>query len=211
MDLEVKNKNGESVRTVQASDSVWGAEENDSLLHQAVVAQLANRRQGTHDTISRLEAEMSTRKLRAQKHTGRSRLGSRSSPAMGGSVSHGPHPRDYRQELPKKMRRLALRVALSEKVRDNSIFVLDELKLAAPKTKDVRAVIDGLGLKGSTLIVTAGSDQNIVMSAGNIPGVEVLPAALLNPLQAVSARNLVITEDAVKVVDSIWAVKGGQV
>ena len=207
MELQVKNRNGEVVRAVEASDFVWGAEPNTAALHQAVVAQLANKRQGTHDTLARIDVEYSTRKLRAQKHTGRSRLGSRGSPSMGGSVAHGPHPRDYRQALPKKMRRLALRVALSDKVRENALTVLDSLSMEKPRTKDVKELISGLGLKGSTLIVTPATDHTVVKSAGNIPGVEVLAAPLLNPLQAASARNLVITEEALKVVDTLWGTK----
>lgn len=204
MELQVKNAKGEVVRSIQASDLVWGAGPNSAVLHQAVVAQQANKRQGTHDTQARIDVRYSTRKLRAQKHTGRARLGSRGSPSMGGSVAHGPHPRDYRQALPKKMRRLALRVALSDKVRENSLTVIDGLKAGKPRTKDVTAVVSGLGLTGNTLIVIPATDQNLVKSAANIPGVDVLAASLLNPRQAVAARNLVITEDAVKVVDSIW-------
>lgn len=209
MEIQVKNNKGETVRTVQVSDFVWGADHNGPVLHQAVVAQLANRRQGTHDTIARSEAEISTRKLRAQKHTGRSRLGSRSSPSMGGSVAHGPHPRSYRQQLPKRMRRLALRVALSDKVRENSLHVLDSLSLDGGKTRALNVIIKSLGIEGSTLIVTHAKDSNVLKSAGNLPGVEVLAASFLNPLQTSSARNLVITEEAMKLVDSLWGKDGG--
>lgn len=204
MELQVKNNKGEVVRSIQASDAVWGAEPNAAVLYQAVTAQQANRRQGTHSTLSRIDVEYSTRKLRAQKHTGRSRLGSRGSPSMGGSVAHGPHPRDYRQGLPKKMRRLALRVALSDKLREDSIIILDGLKMDRPQTKQVTEIIASLGLKGTTLIITSATDQTVIKSVSNVPDVEVLAAPLLNPLQTVTARNLVITEDAVKVVDSIW-------
>jgi large subunit ribosomal protein L4 len=207
VELQVKNGKGEVVRSINASDTVWGAAPNHATLHQVVVAQQANRRQGTHDTQTRMEVEYSTRKLRAQKHTGRARLGSRGSPSMGGGVAHGPHPRDYRQDLPKKIRRLALCVALSDKVREDSVVVLDGLKVGRPRTKEIGAVIQGLGLKGSTLIVTPATDHNVIQSASNLPGVEVLAAPLLNALQAVSARNLVIVEEAVKVVDSIWGKK----
>lgn len=208
MELQVKNKKGENVNSIQASDSVWNAEPNNATLHQAVNAQLANKRQGTHDTLSRIDVQYSTIKLRAQKHTGRARLGSRGSPSMGGSVAHGPHPRDYRQALPKKMRRLALRVALSDKLRANQVTVLDALAIDKPRTKDIRDVIAGLGLKGHTLIVTQVSDQNIVKSAANFPGVEIVPARQLSPLQAIATTNIVITVDAVKVVDGMWATEG---
>ncbi len=210
MELQVKNSKGEVVRSLSASDRVFAVDRNDALLHQAVVTQLANKRQGTHDTIGRIDVEMSTKKLRAQKHTGRSRLGSRGSPSMGGSVSHGPHPRDYREKLPKKMRRLALRVALSDKVRENCLHVLDELKIEKPRTKTMQELVAGLGLKGTTLIVTQATDHNVVRSAANLPGVEVLAARLLSPLQATAARNLVMTEDAVKVVEGLWGGDGGK-
>jgi large subunit ribosomal protein L4 len=208
LELQVKNSKGEVVGTVQASDAVWNAAPHDASLHQAVTTQRANRRQGTHDTIARIDVQYSTRKLRAQKHTGRSRLGSRGSPSMGGSIAHGPHPREYREQLPKKVRRLALRTALSDKVRENSLTVLDALSLPEPKTRTVRDMITGLGLKGTTLIVTPATDHNVLRSAQNLPGVEVLEARLLNPLQTVIARNIVITQDAVKVVDNLWGGEG---
>jgi large subunit ribosomal protein L4 len=208
LELQVKNNKGEVVGALQASDSVWNAVRNDAVLHQAVTTQRANKRQGTHDTLARIDVQYSTRKLRAQKHTGRARLGSRGSPSMGGSVAHGPHPRDYREKLPKKMRLLALRTALSDKVRESGLTVLDALSLDAPKTSVVRDLVTGLGLKGTTLIITPATDHNVVRSAANIPGVHVLAARLLNPLQAVTARNLVITQDAVRVVDSLWGGKG---
>jgi large subunit ribosomal protein L4 len=207
MELQVKNTKGEVVRSIQVSDLVWGADPNNAVLHQAVVAQQANKRQGTHDTQARIDVGYSTRKLREQKHTGRARLGSRGSPSMGGSVAHGPHPRDYRKALPKKMRRLALRVALSDKLRENSLTVIDGLTLEKPRTKDVTAMVSGLGLKGTTLIVIPATNLIMVKSAGNVPGVDVLAASLLNPLQTVAARNLVITEEAVKVIDGIWGEK----
>ncbi|MEX0762362.1 MAG: 50S ribosomal protein L4 [Dehalococcoidia bacterium] len=204
MDLQVKDNTGNVVGAVEASDHVWAAPENTAVLHQAVVAQLANKRQGTHDTLNRHEVAYSTRKLRGQKHTGRARLGSRSSPVMGGSVAHGPHPRSYRQRLPKKMRRLALRVALSDKVRSERVTVIDGFSVEAPKTRAVKDLISGLGLQGSTLIVVEQTDANILKSVKNLPGVDLLEARLLNPLQAVSATNLLFTPDAVKAVNSLW-------
>ncbi len=204
MELQVRDKNGKAVGAVDASDFVWGAAANHAVLHQAVTTQLANKRQGTHDTQARGEVEYSTIKLRAQKHTGRARLGSRGSPSMGGSVAFGPHPRDYRQRLPKKVRRLALRVALSDKVRDEALHVLDSLQVSKPQTGAIKEVIEGLGLTGRTLIVTPATDLVVVKSAANLPNVEVLAARLLNPLQATTARNLIVMQDAVKVIDGLW-------
>lgn len=211
MDLQVKDISGKVVGKVAADDNVWGVASNDALLHQAVVAQRANRRQGTHDTLTRAEVNYSTRKLRAQKHTGRARLGSRKSPSMvGGGVAHGPHPRSYNQRLPKKMRRLALRVALSDKVREEKVTVLDGLSLDAPKTRAVRDMVSALELQGTTLIVTADKDEIVLKSAANLQSVSVIPASQLSPLQASGVANLVITQDAVKTVDSLWGAAGSK-
>ncbi len=210
MDLQVKDNKGKVVGSVAASDRVWAAESNDALLYQAVVAQQANKRVGTQDTQTRAEVSFSTRKLRPQKGSGASRQGSRRSPVrVGGGVAHGPHPRSYKQRLPKKMRRQALRIALSDKVREESLTVLDSLSLDAPKTSAVRDIVSALELKGRTLIVTGNTDHNVIKSAGNLSGVEVQAAALMNPLEAVSATNLVVTQDALQAIDSLWGEDGG--
>lgn len=205
MDLQVKDISGKVVGTVAGDDSVWGAEFNEALLHQAVVAQQANRRQGTQDTQTRGEVSYSTHKLRAQKGSGRARLGSRKSPAMrGGGVSHGPHPRNYTQKLPKKMRLQALRVALSGHVRGESLVVIDSLGFAAAKTRSVADLVKALELTGRTLIVTAGKDDNLLGSCANIQDVQAIEARNLSVLKAVSVPNMVITQDAIKEVDALW-------
>ncbi len=208
MELSVKDHNGEVVDTIEVDDGVWAAPRNDSLLHQAVVAQLANRRSGTHDSMRRKESRYSSTKLRSQKGTGRARQGSRSSMLLGNSVAHGPHPRSHRQRLPKKMRRHALRVALSNKVREESVTVIDAVLVDEPKTRLVKDLVSALGLSGGTLVITEEANPILVKSASNINGVMVLPAPELNPLEATAARNLLITRDAVGVVDSIWGGKG---
>jgi large subunit ribosomal protein L4 len=206
MDLQVKDNKGKVVGSVAASDQVWRAESNDALLHQAVVAQQANKRRGTQDTQQRNEVTFSTAKIRPQKGTGQARAGSRKSPTrVGGGVAHGPHPRSYRQRLPKKMRRQALRIALSEKVRDEALTVLDALKFDAPKTSTLRDIVAAFELKGRTLIVTGSTDHNVVKSASNIPGVEVQAAALMNPLDTTSVPNLIVTQEALETIDSLWA------
>ena len=204
MELRVKNHSGEVVDTIEVNDEVWAAPRNDSLLHQAVVAQLANRRSGTHDSMRRSESRYSTAKIRSQKGTGRARQGSRSSMLMGNSVAHGPHPRSHRQRLPKKMRRHALRVALSDKVREESLTVIDTVLIDEPKTRFVKDLVSALGLSGGTLVVTEDSNPVFVKSASNLENVMVLPAPELNPLQATAARNLLITREAVRIVDSLW-------
>ena len=205
MELEVKDISGKVVGKVEADDTVWGAEPNMALLHQAVVAQRANRRLGTQDTQTRAEVSYSTRKLRAQKHTGRARLGSRKSPAMrGGGVAHGPHPRSFSQRLPKKMKRQALRVALADHVRSESLTVLDKLSLDGPKTRAVADIVAALEISGRALIVTAQKEEALLKSCANLKSIQVLEARNLSPLETVSIPNLVITQDALKVVDNMW-------
>ena len=192
MDLQVQDNKGKVVGSVAASDKVWRAESNDALLHQVVIAQQANKRRGTQDTQQRNQVTGSTRKVRPQKGTGQARQGSRKSPLLkGGGVAHGPHPRSYRQRLPKKMRRQALRVALSEKIRDEALIILDSLTLTAPKSSVIKNMVNAFELKGRTLIVIGSTDQNVVKSVNNIPGVEVQAAALMNPLETVSTPNLI--------------------
>lgn len=205
MDLQVKDITGKVVGTIEADDSVWSAEPNMALLHQVVTAQRSNQRQGTHDTLTRAEVRYSTRKLRAQKHTGRARLGSRKSPAMrGGGVAHGPHPRSYVKSLPKKMRQQALRVALADHVRSESLTVVDAIKLDAPKTRTVKDMVRAFELKGKALFVTAEKDDTLLKSCSNLEGIQVLEARNLSPLDTVSTANLVITQDAVNIVNSMW-------
>ena len=211
MDLQVKDNKGKVVGSVAASDEVWRAQSNDALLHQVIVAQQANKRRGTQDTQTRGEVSFSTKKIRPQKGTGQARQGSRRSPVrVGGGVAHGPHPRSYRQRLPKKMRRQALRIALSEKIRDEGVTVLDALKLDAPRSSTIRDIVAAFELKGRTLIVTGSTDQNVVKSANNIPGVEVQAAALMNPLETTSVPNLIITQEALEAINSHWGVAGGK-
>ncbi len=205
MDLQVKDISGKVVGKVDADDTVWGAERNDALLHQAVVAQQANRRQGTQDTLTRAEVSYSTRKLRSQKGGGRARLGSRKSPNLRhGGVAHGPHPRSYRQRLPKKMRRQALRVALANHVRSESLVVLDAIDLDAPKTRSIIDMVNALDLSGRTLIVTAEVNETVLTSCANTTNVKTLEARNLSALEATSVPNLVLTQDAVKAVDGLW-------
>ena len=211
MDLQVQDNKGKVVGSVAASDKVWRAESNDALLHQVVIAQQANRRRGTQDTQQRNQVTGSTRKVRPQKGTGQARQGSRKSPLLkGGGVAHGPHPRSYRQRLPKKMRRQALRVALSEKIRDEALIILDSLTLNAPKSSVIKDMVNAFDLKGRTLIVIGSTDQNVVKSVNNIPGVEVQAAALMNPLETVSTPNLIITQDALAAIDSLLGEAGGK-
>ncbi len=205
MELSVKNRNGDVVGSVDVSDRVWSAPANDALLHQAVTAQLANRRQGTHETKTRGQVSYSTRKLRGQKHSGRARVGSRKSPTLvGGGVIFGPHSRSYRQRLPKKMRRQALRVALSDKVREERLTVLDEFSVDVPKTKQVVDLVEALEIRGKILLVTEAHDPGVVLSARGAARVDVTFADGLSVTSAVGAANIVATQGAVERIESLW-------
>lgn len=205
MELEVKNRSGDVVGSVGVSDRVWSAPSNNALLQQVVVAQLANRRQGTHETKTRGQVSYSTRKLRGQKHSGRARVGSRKSPTIvGGGVIFGPHARSYRQRVPKKMRRQALRVALSDKVREERFTVLDEFQIDAPRTRDVVSLVSSLGLRGRTLLVVEANDRDIVLSVRGAEKVDVIFADGLNATSAAAAGNIVATRAAVERIDLLW-------
>ena len=201
MELPVRNFEGDVVGSIELSDRVWAAPMNSAVLHQVVVAQLANRRQGTHDTKTRSDSTYSTAKLGNQKGGGRARRGSRSSHVMGNSVAHGPHPRSYRQRLPAKIRRLALQVALSDKVREERVFVLDSLKFDEPKTKRMRQLLSNLGVEGSTLVVAEGSNDALLKSLNNLRNVDAASPQLLNVAETARVRNMVITEDAARHID----------
>ncbi len=195
---------GEQVGEVDLKEEVFGVPVHRQAMHDAVVAHLARRRRGTHDTKTRAEVTGSGRKPWRQKGTGRARAGSRKSPIWkGGGVVFGPHPRDYGYKLPKKVRRLALKSALSSKVETGEIKVLDSLTMDQPKTKEMAEVLRKLAVDNKALIVTAGSDQNVYKSARNIPGVKSLPAGSLNVYDLLSFGTLVITKDAVSTVEEV--------
>ena len=205
MEAQVKDITGEVVGNVELSDSVWAQSPNDALLHQVVVAQLANRRQGTHETKTRGQVSYSTHKLRQQKKSGRARLGSRRSPTLvGGGVIFGPHARSYRKRTPRKMRQLALRVALSDKVRENRLTVIDSLKLAEPKTKHMESLRAALGCEGSTLLVTESPERNAILSARGLPKFNAVSVDMLNATLTATASNVVMTKKAVERIDAMW-------
>ena len=208
MEFNVKDTEGEPAGTVDGSDYVWDTPMNEALLHQVIVAQQANRRQGTHDTKRRSNVISSGRKLHAQKHTGRARIGSSSAPGLrGGGVAHGPHPRSYRQRIPVRARTGALRVALSEQNRRANVVILDKLELEAPSTRHIHQLVENLELANGVLIVTGNTDRTVLKSVRNLCNVDVLAASLLNPLAAYAARNLLITEEALRRIDELWGVE----
>jgi len=209
--VQVYNLKGEVVSQIEIGDDVFGVPFNEAVVHQALVRQLANRRQGTADTKTRGEVRGSTRKLFAQKHTGRARRGDKRSPLLrGGGVAFGPHPRSYRQAMPKKMRRLALRCVLSAKVSDGEVKVVDRLELDEPKTKGILDILLSLGVGDSALIATAGTEANVVKSARNLLGVKTTPASLLNVADLLSYRTLIVTVAAVRRMEELWGQKPTQ-
>jgi large subunit ribosomal protein L4 len=205
MRVPVYNMGGEVVRQIDIDDSVFAVPLNEAVVHQALVRQLANTRQGTASTKTRSEVAGSKQKMYRQKHTGRARAGSIRSPLRrGGGVTFGPKPRSYRQAMPKKMRQLALKCVLSAKAKDNEIMVLDKLKLNEPKTKEIIKLLTTLGVESSAIITTSEPMGNVVKSARNLPSVVTVPAQLLNVVDITSHKLLLMTEDAVRQVEEIW-------
>lgn len=196
--VSVYNLEGQTVGEIELSDAVFGAPVNDALMHQAVVTYLNNQRQGTASTKTRAEVRGGGRKPWRQKGTGRARHGSIRSPIwVGGGVTFGPKPREFRQAMPKKARRAAMRSALSAKVRDGEIIVLETLALAEPKTKQMAAVLSRLSAERKPLIVLAERDRNVELSTRNLPGAGTTQATDMNVYQVLAHDKLVLTKDAV--------------
>ena len=205
MQVPVYSLSREIVKQIEISDRVFAEPFNETVVHQAMLRQRANARQGTASTKTRSEVMGSTRKLFRQKHTGFARAGSRRSPLRrGGGVAFGPKPRSYRQAMPKKMRRLALRCLLSAKARDGELKVIEELKLSEPKTKEMVRILVGLGVATSALVVTGEPEVNVAKSARNLSLVKALPASILNVIDLLSYRVLVMTESAVRKAEELW-------
>jgi large subunit ribosomal protein L4 len=193
MQLDVYNMAGEVVGQAELSDEVFGTSPSDGLLHQAVLRQLANARVGTADTKTRGEIAGTGKKPYRQKGTGRARQGQTRAPHWrGGGVVFGPHPRSYAQAMPKKMRRLALRGALSTVAAAGRVRLLDSLEFAEPKTREAARLFKNLALDDTTLLVTPEVDLGIVRTARNIPGARILPADMLNVLDVLKYQFLVM-------------------
>ena len=202
--VNVLSQTGSSVGEIELNDAIFGIEPNEAVLFDAVIAQRASLRQGTHKTKGRSEVSGGGRKPWRQKGTGRARQGSIRSPQWrGGGIVFGPTPRSYAYKLPKKVRRLALKSALSNKVAETNFVVVDALTLDAPKTKDFVKVLADLSVATKSLIVTADVNENVALSARNIPGVTVLTAEGINVLDLVSANKVVITKDAVAKIEEV--------
>jgi large subunit ribosomal protein L4 len=203
--LPVYNLAGEETRQIEVNDAVFGVPFNEVVVHQVMVAQRANARQGTSATKTRGQVAGSTGKLYRQKGTGYARAGSKKSPLRrGGGITFGPHPRNYRQSVPKKMRRLALRCVLSAKTGDGELKVLEEFDFAEPKTKKMAAALEALNAASPVLIVTEEPEQNVIKSARNLQKIKTIHAGVINVVDILSHRTVLMTESAVRVAEKLW-------
>lgn len=204
--VTVFNISGKEVGELELSDFVFGIEPHEHVLNSAVKLQRASLRAGTHKVKGRSEVRGGGRKPWKQKGTGRARQGSIRSPQWkGGGVVFGPTPRSYSIKLPRKVRRLAIRSALSAKVSGNEFIVLDQLTLNTPKTKDFAAILKTLDSNRKTLVVAADFDENVALSSRNIPGVKFITSEGLNVLDVLTHDKLIITKDAVSKVEEVLA------
>jgi len=202
---------GEVIKHIEISDRVFAVSFNQAVVHQAMVRQQANARQGTASTKTRSQVSGGSRKLFRQKHTGFARAGSRKSPLRrGGGIAFGPKPRSYRQAMPKRVRQLALRCVLSAKAKDGELVVLEQLKLDEPRTKEMVRILAALGVDSSALIVTREAEGNVVKSARNLPGIKTIPASLLNVVDILSHKRLLMTEAAIRKAEEVWGEKLSQ-
>ncbi|MFZ5942530.1 MAG: 50S ribosomal protein L4 [Bacillota bacterium] len=199
------NTQGSQVGEIELNDEIFGIEPNESVVHEAVVMQMASLRRGTSSTKSRGEVRGGGRKPWRQKGTGRARVGTIRSPLWrGGAIIFGPKPRDYGYSIPKKKRRLALKSVLSAKVLDGQLIIVDELKFDQPKTKEMVKVLDALKAE-KALVVTADLDENVLKSSRNIPGVSQLVAEGLNVYDILTHDKLILTKEAVSKVEEVLA------
>ncbi len=209
--LKVRNLKNEEVGDFELSDAVFGAELNEALIHAAVRNFTANARAGTVGTKTRGDVSGSGRKLWKQKGTGRARIASIRSPLWkGGGNTHGPQARDWSYNLPKKMRRGALRSALSERLREGNVVVLDELKFDQPKTKDFVGALGVLGLEGKTLIVDSSENENLVLAARNVKRTKIVGSTSLNIYDLLYHEKLVMTRAAAEEIGRMLHPQGKQ-
>lgn len=201
----VFNKEGNKVADMELNESVFAVEVNEYALHQVVVALLANKRQGTQSTKTRSEVRGGGIKPWRQKGTGRARQGSIRSPQwIKGGIVFAPKPRDYRVSVPKSMRKVAMKSALTSKVQDNQMIVLDSLNFEAPKTKNMVEMLKALEAN-KALIITAESNEVVYKSARNIQGISVIPANNINVYDLLKYEKLIITKDAVSKIEEVYA------
>lgn len=204
--VKVLTMDGQDAGTIELKDEIFGIEPNQNAVHAVVKNYLANQRQGTQSAKTRGEVRGGGRKPFRQKGTGRHRQGSSTDPSqIGGGVVFAPKPRSYRYTIPKKLRRLAMLSALSSKVIEKELIVLDELKFEAPKTKDMVTVLKNVNADRKALIVTAEKDDNVVKSAANIPGIRTALVTTMNVYEIINHTNLIVTKDAVNKIQEVYS------
>jgi len=204
--VEVKNISGAKVGELELRDDVFGIEPNTAVMHQALVRQQANARLGTHSSRTRGETSGTTAKWYRQKGTGRARHGDRKAPIfVGGGKAHTPHPRDYTQQMPRKMRRLALRSALSVKAAAAAIVVVDDLAFDEPKTAHILSLLDNLQVDGSVVVLLPERNENVEKSARNLEDVKTLRAGYLNVQDLLGYDYLIMPQAAVSVIEGFLA------
>jgi large subunit ribosomal protein L4 len=203
LQIPVLNREGEAVGEIDVRDDVFAVPFNEAIVHQAIVWHLANRRQGTASTKGRGEVSGSTRKIYRQKGTGGARHGARRAPIFrGGGITFGPKPRDHRQTLPKKMRRLALRALLSARAGNGQLAVVDSLAFDQPQTKAAVMLLERLGTPPPVLVVTKEPEHGLILSMHNIERARTTPALLLSAYDVYAHRHIVMTVDAVRAVEA---------
>ena len=204
--LNVLNMNGQNVGEIELAESIFNVEVNEHVLYEVVKNQLANKRQGTQSAKTRAEVRGGGRKPWKQKGTGRARQGSiRAVQWVGGGVAFAPKPRSYRYTLPKKVRRLAMKSALTSKVQANEMIVLDALTMDAPKTKEFATILNNVNAAKKALVVMAEKNENVIKSAANIPNVETALVNTINVYDILKYDSFIITTDAVKKVEEVYA------
>ncbi len=200
------NTEGDQVGEIELNPSVFDVEINETLMHNAVLMHLANRRQGNASTKTRSEVRGGGRKPWRQKGTGRARHGTIRSPLwVGGGTTFGPRPRNFGFTMPKKAKKLAIKSALTSKVKSGSLKILEKLTFEEPKTKEMVRVLNSLKAADKVLVVTGESNSSVVKSARNIPGVKTLPAYQLNVYDILNCKNLILTQEAVNRAEEVFA------
>ena len=198
MELSLVSKDGKKSGKISVSDNIFSVPENEPVVHSALVWYLASRRRGTHSSLTKGEVAGSGVKPWRQKGTGRARVGTAQSPLWrGGGVIFGPKPRKYSYNLPKKVRKLALKVAISDKVRNKKVKLVEKIQLENPKTKEMIAFLNGIGAEGKSLVIAGSVDRNLELSSRNISGVKVSAAPEINIHDLLGAEWLVLDKSAV--------------
>jgi large subunit ribosomal protein L4 len=197
---------GKESGKIELKDEIFGIEPNGNAIHEAVKNYLANQRQGTQSAKTRGEVRGGGAKPYRQKGTGRARQGSRVAPNhVGGGIVFAPKPRDYSYSIPKKVKRLAMLSALSSKVAENEILIIDEIKFDEPKTKDMVKFLSAVGAAKKALILTAGKDDNVVKSAANIPGVETTYVGRMNVYEIINHTTFIVTKEAIGKIEEVYS------